>query len=151
MADVNTLIKQLDESGQDVFWHGKTSAAAVSKLEDLLECKLPESFRDFLLSHGGGGVSEEEISGIEGDNPALEHRGTVYGDTLLCREDYSLPKNLVVVYLGMDDVVWCLDVEKFNGDECPVVSFDVFGKDTKPLADNFNLFLEEYLNLRLAR
>ncbi|MFH1300529.1 MAG: SMI1/KNR4 family protein, partial [Planctomycetota bacterium] len=71
-------------------------------------------------------------------------------DTLLCREDYALPENLVVIYLGVDDVVWCLDVSQIEGGECPVVAFDVFSKFTKPIAATFEHFLEEYLTLRIS-
>ncbi len=151
MANIDSLVEQLEGSGQEIFWQGKTSASSVDKLEDLLSCKLPQSFRAFLLEYGGGGVVEEEISGIEDDDPSLENRGTVYGDTLLCRDDYALPSGLVVIYLGMDDVVWCLDVENFDGIECPVVSFDVFSKSTKELAKNFEEFLAEYVTLRVGR
>ena len=151
MARIDSLIDQLNGSGQEVFWQGKASAASVDKLEELLSCKLPQSFRAFLLQCGGGGVVEEEISGIEDDDPSLEHRGTVYGDTLLCRSDYGLPSNLVVIYLGMDDVVWCLDVEDFHNGECPVVSFDVFSRRCRTLAKNFEEFLGEYVKLRVGR
>jgi len=55
-----------------------------------------------------------------------------------------------VIYLGADDVVWCLDVSHFDGDECPVVAFDVFSKTTKLLAATFTEFLAEYLTLRVS-
>lgn len=150
MAEIDSLIQQLDQSGKDVFWQGKASQESIEKLESLLGSRLPVSFKSFLAEYGGGGVVEEEVSGIEDDDPTLEHRGTVYGDTLLCREDHALPENLVVIYLGADDVVWCLDVSQFDGDECPVVAFDVFFKTTKPLAPTFNDFLAEYLTLRIS-
>lgn len=109
MVDIDSLVQQLDQSGKDVFWQGKASQESIEKLESLLEYRLPVSFKTFLAEYGGGGVVEEEVSGIDYDDPTLEHRGTVYGDTLLCREDYGLPENLVVIYLGAHDVVWCLD------------------------------------------
>ena len=137
MYDIDYLIQQLEDSGKDVFWQGQTSESSIEKLESLLDSRLPTSFKSFLANYGGGGVMEEEVSGIEDDDPTLAHRGTVYGDTLLCREDYALPENLIVVYLGADDVVWCLDVAQFNGNECPVVAFDVFSKAVKPLTSTF--------------
>lgn len=105
-----------------------------------------------MAEYGGGGLDDEDnlIAGIEDDDPTLEHRGTVYGDTLRCREDYALPTNLVVVYLTDEDVVWCLDVSRFDGDECPVVAFDIVSKSTKPLAASFHDFLAEYFRLRIS-
>ncbi len=151
MQNIESLIEQLNKSGHEIFWQGKASISAVDKLEELLSCKLPKSFRSFLVEYGGGGVVEEEISGIESNDPSLENRGTVYGDTLICREDYALPSSLIVIYLGMDDVIWCLDVEDSDGDECPVVSFDVFSKGTKELAKSFDEFFAEYVTLRVSR
>jgi hypothetical protein len=136
MADIDSLIQQLEQDGKVMFWQGKASQESIQKLESLLGSRLPMSFKRFLADYGGGGFDNAEalICGIEDDDPTLEHRGTVYGDTLLCREDYALPENLVVIYLGDDDVVWCLDVSQFAGDECPVVAFDAFFKKAKPLA-----------------
>ena len=152
MADIDSLIQQLEQSGNVMFWQGKASKESIEKLESLLGSRLPVSFKNFLTKYGGGGFDDADalICGIEDDDSTLEHRGTVYGDTLLCREDYSLPENLVVIYLGANDVVWCLDVSQFDGDECPVVAFDVFSKSTKPLAPTFNDFLAEYLTLRIS-
>jgi hypothetical protein len=152
MPDIDSLIQQLEKSGNVMFWQGKASLVSIEKLESLLGSRLPVSFKSFLLEYGGGGFDDADavICGIENDDPTLEHRGTVYGDTLLCREDYAMPKNLVVIYLGADDVVWCLDVDHFDGDECPVVAFDAFSKATKPLAPTFNDFLVEYLSLRIS-
>lgn len=153
MADIEKLIQQLEQDGHTMFWQGKASPASIERLESLLESRLPLSFRRFLEKYGGGGFDNEDefIGGIEDDDPTLEHRGTVWGDTLLCREDDNLPGNLIVIYLGTDDTVWCLDINQFNGDECPVVAFDVFSKTIKPLSPNFNDFLAEYLTLRILK
>lgn len=151
MTNIERLIRQLEATGRDVFWQGQASDSSIKELETLVGSKLPASFTAFLARQGGGGVVGEEISGIEDNNPKLEYRGTVYGDTRRCREDYGLPSNLIVVYLGDDDVVWCLDASDFNGEECPVVSFDVFTAVKSPIAASFGDFLEEYLTLRLSR
>lgn len=150
MVDFDILIQQLEQSGHDVFWQGPASDVSIRKLEQLVDSKLPMSLKSFLASCGGGGVVGEEISGIENDDPRLEYRGTVYGDTLLCRENYGLPETLIVVYLGADDVVWCLDVNQFTEGECPVVSFNVMSKKTSLLSASFSDFLAEYLTLRIA-
>lgn len=151
MSRYSELIEQLEAAGHELFWFGKTTNGVVDELESALACKLPKSFREFLLECGGGGVVEEEISGVRADDVRSDHRGLVYGDTLRCQEEYGLPANLVVIYLGSDNVVWCLDVSEFRNDECPVVSFDVFGKGTRPLASTFANFFEEYAKLRCER
>lgn len=150
MSSIQSLINQLEDSGQEVFWQGKASKESIELLESLLDSRLPKSFKLFLNDYGGGGVVGEEISGIEDDDPTLEHRGTVFGDTRICREDYALPTNMVVIYLGADDVVWCLDVNNLVDNECPVVSYDVFSKVSRQISENFTGFLKEYLTLRLS-
>ncbi|MCA9067868.1 MAG: SMI1/KNR4 family protein [Planctomycetaceae bacterium] len=152
MADIDSLIQQLETQGKTMFWQGGASQASIEHLESLLGSLLPASFKRFLAKYGGGGFDDEDslISGIEDDNPLLEHKGTVYGDTLRCREHYSVPEHLFVIYWGDDDVVWCLDKRQCSGNECPVVSFDVFSKTTKPLAATFDDFLAEYLTLRMS-
>ena len=150
MAGTASLVQQLEQSHHDVFWQGGASAEAIGQLEALLGARLPVSFRNFLGSYGGGGVVEQEISGIEDNAPALEHRGTVLGDTLRCREDYSLPAGLAVIYCDDNDVVWCLATDEMANGECPVVSFDMFSKDTAQLAKDFDAFFERYLTLRVG-
>jgi antitoxin YobK len=151
MTNIEQLIRQLEASGRDIFWQGQASDGSIKELESLVGSKLPASFTTFLARYGGGGVVGEEISGIEDDNPQLEYRGTVYGDTQRCREDHGLPSDLIVVYLGDDDIVWCLDASNFNGEECPVVSFNVNTTAKSTITTSFGDFLEEYLTLRLSR
>jgi len=151
MADIASLVQTLERSHHDVFWQGGASAEAINELEALLGALLPASFRDFLVSYGGGGVVEEEISGIEDDAPVLENRGTVYGDTLRCRADYGLPAGLAVIYCDDNDAVWCLATDEMANGECPVVSFDVFSKTNSPIAGDFRSFFLEYLTLRIPK
>ncbi|WP_394146616.1 SMI1/KNR4 family protein [Vibrio atypicus] len=70
-------------------------------MEELLNIKLPDSFRKFLRVYGGGGVVGSETSGIEDNSAELDYGGTIYGDTLVCREDYDLPENLITIFLKM--------------------------------------------------
>ncbi len=150
MAQLDALVQRLETSGRELFWHGKTSAETIERLEGLLNTRLPESFRHFLAEYGGGGLIGEEISGVEDDNATLDCRGTVLGDTYQCRTDFALPSHLIVIYFGGDDVVWCLDSSVPAGTEFPVVSFDVHSRAIKRLAETFDRFFEEYVELRTA-
>jgi hypothetical protein len=151
MAGFEVLIRELKEAGREIFWQGETSPKSVEELEGLLGASLPDSFRRFLVEYGGGGIVGEEISGIEDNDAALDSRGTVLGDTIRCRTDFGLPLGLIVIYLGEDDVVWCLDSKSFEGAECPVVSFDACSRMTRRLADTFDQFIADFLRLRSAR
>jgi hypothetical protein len=152
MNEIESLVQQLEKNGNNVFWQGGASDSSVDELQSLLGVRIPTSFRRFLCAFGGGGVVGEEISGIENDNPRLEHRGTVLGDTLICRQTYGLPARLIVIYLGGDgDFAWCLDAEQVSGVECSVVSYEFHSKIIRPLATDFIAFFREYLTLRLSR
>lgn len=148
--DVESLVNKISESEGEVFWFGSSSTEAIAQLESLLDLRLPKSFSKFLSICGGGGFATTEISGIEEDNPSLQHRGTVYGDTIRCRDEAQLPNHLVVIYFDPEDVIWCLDTSKFTGNECPVVSYDEFHGGTSHIADNFTEFLAEYYQLRTS-
>lgn len=150
MASVIELLKRLEQS-KDVFWQGAVSDSEITRLESLLGCHLPASFRQFLRICGGGGITRRWISGIEDGNASNENRGTVYGDTLRCREDSALPAQLVVIYFTDDHVIWCLDTSLFANDDCPVVSFDEFTGSIDPLFPSFESFLESYANRRLRK
>lgn len=150
MNQIKTTIESLNGSGLDVYWMGAASNQTIDAVEASLGCKFPTSFRSFLGLCGGGGVVEEEISGIKENDPTHTKRGTILGDTKRCQEEFELPVNLIVIYAGFDSVVWCLD-PKADESECPVVSFNVYTKEVRPLRANFTEFFEEYASLRCAR
>lgn len=150
MTDRQTLIEKVEKNGHEIFWQGKATREQVEKLQLLLNVKLPESFKSFLLEFGGGGVIDAEISGIEDNNAEIDNGGTVYGDTLLCREEYDLPEYLVTIFFRDDEVCWCLDTKEFGQTrECPVVSYNLFSKVIEgKIANDFELFFKAYLELR---
>jgi len=151
MESISHLIKKLEDQHADLFWQGEASLESINKLQTILKCVLPRSFKDFLLTYGGGGISEEEISGIEANDPYIQNRGTVLGDTLLCREEFQLPEHFIVIYFGMDNVVWCLDTSKLENEECPVISYDVYLKKSFFLFPTFNEFMHDFLTHRINR
>lgn len=138
--------------GLPVFWLGPCPEAALAKLEGLLGVPLPPTFREFLMTTGGGEIATSALSGIEKDDPLLEDAGTVWGDTLRCREDFSLPEHLVVIYFANDEICWCLDSSRKDpSGEYPVVTYSIFGRVVeKVIAPNFGLFLKEFVETRIA-
>lgn len=150
MNHYSELIKKIKNSGEEIFWQGSVDEEQILLLEDQLKVRLSESFKIFLKNYGGGGVVDDEISGIENNDATLKTGGTVLGDTLECRNNFNLPSYLVVIFYQDNELAWCLDSSKMDAsNECPVVSYDVFSKEiTNKIADNFDLFFKEYLELR---
>lgn len=151
MNEIHALLDRLERSGRPVFWQGPVSVEAVTELERLLDVQLSASFRAFLLRCGGGGVEGGEISGIEDDNPSLENRGTVWGDTKRCRGEFGLPPHLVVIFFSDDELCWCMDSSsRDESGETPVVSFSIHSRKVDAvLALSFTEFLKQYVELRI--
>jgi hypothetical protein len=147
MASLHELARNLQEK-KKVFWQGTASDDAVAKLEQLLDLRLPRSFRQFLREYGGGGVIGQEFSGIEDGDAAIDHKGTVYGDTLLCRREFGLPSQYAVIYFTDDDAVWCLDTSSLRCEECPVVSFNSVTKSVLPMFPTFEIAFSDYVTRR---
>src|SRR5688572_5164735 len=122
---VAQLVKRIDAelapSGEhEVDWHGPASDADLQAIEARLGCRLPASFREFLVMTGGGGLRPLYVS-----TAAInDEGGSVIGDTMYWREEYKMPSHLVVIERDWDDnEPMCLDTSAFRGDECPVVLF----------------------------
>ena len=150
MNNIDEIIHPLLQSERDLFWQGPASESTIKQVESSLDSVLPSSFRLFLLKYGGGGVVGEEISGIESNDPNLEFRGTVLGDTKRCRTEHGLPPCLTVIYLSDDGPCWCLDGSRLDeAGECPVVSYSVYKhKIDAEIAPSFSAFLKQYVELR---
>lgn len=149
MSDIQNLVDKLSGSKKhEVFWLGAADKDQIKNLENSLSVTLPGDLKAFLEITGGGGVVEQEISGIEDNNASLEFGGTIFYDTKYCREEFSLPDKLIVIYFKDDEICWCIDTS--NENYGVVVSYDIFSKKiAKNLHDSFYEFFKEYVELRI--
>lgn len=148
MSYIKNLVKRLDEKSQDeIYWLGACNESQINTLESKLKLSLPDELKEFILLVGGGGVIEEEISGIVDNDALTESGGAIYYDTCQCRDEYSLPSGMAVIYFKDDEVCWCVDCRKDTYGQ--IVNFDLFSKEiSNVLAPSFKAFFEEYVNLR---
>ena len=148
MSDIKDLIKRIDDEAQgEVYWLGACDESQLNILENKLSLSLPSNLKEFILLVVGGGVIEEEISGIVDNDALAESGGAIYYDTCQCRDKYSLPSDLAVIYFKDNDVCWCVDCRKDTYGQ--IVNYDIFSKEvSNVLAPSFNVFFEEYVNLR---
>lgn len=148
MAEYDALAKKVEAAGWQVYWYGPAPEAEIARLEQLLSVRLPVSFKRFLREYGGGSIGDRSICGIENGNAANSYGGTVFGDTMRCRQNHGLPPGLVAVLFYDDEVCWCLDTGRFTGEECPVVAYDVFRREVdRTIAPSFAAFMTERLTL----
>ncbi len=152
---IDKLIGRVDrlamvEADLEVAWGGASTPAAISRVEQALGVRLPESFRRFQLKTGGDGLDGLRISTIPA-NDTLGNAGTVYGDTMHYRDKHwikPLPIHLVVIQRCADDnEPFCLDTAAMMGDECPVVLYyHQTSGHIERIARNFLDFYEAYLD-----
>lgn len=149
MKKIKMLIDKLTNSCEDeVVWHTPADEEQIVILERLINAKLPDDFKYFLKETGGGGVVAQEISGIENNDASIDFGGTVYGDTIRCREDFKLPKYLIVIYFIDNELYWCIDVSINNFGK--VVNYDPYLKKIDGvISKDFTTFFEEYVTLRI--
>jgi hypothetical protein len=148
MPEYDALARKAEAAGWPIYWYGPAPEAEIARLEHLLSARLPASFKRFLGEYGGGGIAHSCVSGIVGSDAADDSSGSVFADTMVCRQEHGLPPGLVVVLFHDDEVCWCLDTAAFAGEECPVVSYDVFRREVdRTLAPSFAAFMTERLTL----
>ncbi len=151
MSRITDEIERIHSAGLPHDWLGAASELSIRQLEKLLDTTLPPAFHEFLALTGGGEIAGSTLSGIEDDDARLEYAGTVWGDTLRCREEFGLPAHLIVVYFAHGEVCWCLDASRSTGGEYPVISYSVIHRDIeRVIADDFASFLHEFVDLRLS-
>lgn len=146
--DYRQEAKKLKEGGCRTFWFGPAPDAEVDRLGQLLGVSLPEPFRAFLASVGGGGVEGVEIAGIDGAADT-EGFGTVYGDTLRLRDGFGIAPTLVVVRVDSEEFAWCLDCSPAGAGRVVGV---VLGAEGAPSteAGTFEDYFREYVEDQLT-
>jgi antitoxin YobK len=150
MKKLIDIVEKAKKSEEELVLYGSQSENSIELLCKSLKIKLPDSYKKFLELYGGGGwEAETGFSGIYNEDALNKNRGYLFGDTLRCRELYSLPTSLVVIYCDFDDeIIWCLDVANFDEqNECKVVQYDTASNlVTGKVSDNFLTLAEEYFN-----
>ncbi len=118
---------------------GSVSANEIEDAMKALSVSFPESYKAFLADFGGGDAGGEIIFGITNDEE---------GDIVIITQaerSQGLPENLVIIGFWNDTLI-CLDTDKMNNGECPVVEVND-DYETEVIADTFGKFLYEYLDL----
>ena len=118
---------------------GGINEEKIKKIENDLQTTLPESYKWFLRNYGSGGSFGVEILGHGLVSPEVVEFTKDY------RELYNLPNHIVVV-VEVDAFAYCLDTQKMDDGECPVVTWVYQSGYDHQKAPNFLEFLWEYLN-----
>lgn len=118
---------------------GGIDESLINVIQNELGIVLPKSYQWFLINYGSGGMFGVDILGVANSNIA-----SVVIETERFRE-LGLDKNLVVIENG-GEYAYCLDTDKMENNECPVIVWDrQMGIDETIEAKNFYEFLSQRL------
>lgn len=116
---------------------GGVSENEIENAMKTLAVIFPESYKAFLSDFGGGDTGGELIFGITNN----EDDDIVIATQL--ERSVGLPQNLIIIGFWNDTLI-CLNTDKMNNGECPVVELDN-NYCEYIIADTFGKFLYEYL------
>ncbi|MFS0765683.1 SMI1/KNR4 family protein [Peribacillus phoenicis] len=123
---------------QDAYFTGGVSDEKVQETEIKLQVPLPDSYKWFLRNYGYGGIFGVEIIGYGLAGPAVVDATKDY------QKHYKLIDGIVVIE-NVDEFAYCLDTNKMQNGECPVILWDNQEGYGFTAADNFLDYLIESL------
>jgi hypothetical protein len=137
-------LKQLvNDHADEFFTHSKKSDLLISKAEQVLEVKLPQSYKDFVLEWGMMSFEGLEFYGIIHEDFANSGLPDAVWFTLHLRRQFDFPKNLVVFLDHEGDEYLCLDTnDYFSPEECAIVLWDNVEKE---VADRYEISFGDFL------
>ena len=124
MDDIDHLLQQLRELGHDVWIAGPATLESVSLLQSAIGFEMPRSLKAMLATYGALGVYDDFLSGIIDNRPLTTSAGTIYGDTMLLREDPKVPREFWSICPHQDGA-YCIDFNRpTHGGEFAIVNFE---------------------------
>lgn len=130
----NEIQQFIKENKEYANFTGGVEKDKIKEVEEILQVKLPDSYKWFLEEYGYGDMFGEEIIGC-----GKSEVPSVIQQTIRFRE-LGLPQQYVVIQ-NCDEWIYCLDTNEIIDNECPVVSWDRINGLEGRQADNFVCFL----------
>ncbi|MED1015424.1 SMI1/KNR4 family protein [Bacillus atrophaeus] len=128
----------IKENAEDDDFTGGISEEKIKEIQNSLNVKLPESYKWFLNKYGSGGIFGVNILG----------HGKVSARVVSVTEDYRTHYDLwdgIVVIEDVDEFSYCLDTNKMENGECPVIVWANEAGYGDTVAVNFLQFFFEEL------
>ena len=136
---------QLIQKNIDLFISGfcPCSECSIKKIEQILKSKMPSDYVQFLRTFGLLNFGCEEVFGIFRDEIEKIYQGNMTRETLDERNNFGMPKNLVIIHKLGDGTFDCLQINEEDPDKSPVVEYHDPNSPVRVLAPNFGTFLLE--------
>ncbi|MCR4372982.1 SMI1/KNR4 family protein [Bacillus amyloliquefaciens] len=107
----------INENKQNAIFTEGASRENITRIEEILQCELPISYKWFLEKYGAGGLFGVLVLGYNFDHASVADKTKEY------KQHYGLADGLVVIE-DVDFFAYCLDTNKMKDGECPVVEWD---------------------------
>ncbi|MCM3106925.1 SMI1/KNR4 family protein [Bacillus velezensis] len=107
----------INENKQNAIFTEGASQENITRIEEILQCELPISYKWFLEKYGAGGLFGVLVLGYNFDHASVADKTKEY------KQHYGLADGLVVIE-DVDFFAYCLDTNKMKDGECPVVEWD---------------------------
>ncbi|APH35867.1 SMI1/KNR4 family protein [Bacillus velezensis] len=107
----------INENKQNAIFTEGASHENITRIEEILQCELPISYKWFLEKYGAGGLFGVLVLGYNFDHASVTDKTKEY------KQHYGLADGLVVIE-DVDFFAYCLDTNKMKDGECPVVEWD---------------------------
>ncbi|MED3660262.1 SMI1/KNR4 family protein [Bacillus velezensis] len=107
----------INENKQNAIFTEGASYENITRIEEILQCELPISYKWFLEKYGAGGLFGVLVLGYNFDHASVADKTKEY------KQHYGLADGLVVIE-DVDFFAYCLDTNKMKDGECPVVEWD---------------------------
>lgn len=147
----NTLIKTVEDMGEEPEFYGNISITEIEKVSSALNLQFDGEITTYLQEYGGGGIPDIlNTNGIITKEPLSDNIYTLYGATTYARKHFSLPENLVVISAEFPEKCWVLDCE--NPTENNVFAYNcinqkienqLYSSFQEYLITEWELFIEE--------
>lgn len=137
--NVSHLQEFIKGNRQEAYFTGGVSEDKVRETEEKLHVSLSKSYKWFLRNYGSGGIFGIDIIGYD-MGPSVEIATKDH------QKYYGLTEGIIVIE-DSDEFVYCLDTNKLNNGECPVIMWDNQEGYGRKLAENFLEYLVERLEL----
>lgn len=125
MKDYVQAKEILKQSHGLLTFRGSISETTIEDAEKKLSVKFPESYRQFLLDYGAGGVGSFEIYGIPDERLNSIDNLSVISFTLKGRKEWGMPVFLLPIYELGEGELFCVDfrTQEKNRHEAKIVGF----------------------------
>ncbi|TAI30103.1 SMI1/KNR4 family protein [Bacillus velezensis] len=107
----------MNENKQNAIFTEGASHENITRIEEILQCELPISYKWFLEKYGAGGLFGVLVLGYNFDHASVADKTKEY------KQHYGLADGFVVIE-DVDFFAYCLDTNKMKDGECPVVEWD---------------------------